>query len=107
MTTIAMVEDEVELRSAVRDLLVRYGFVVLEGSTIAEARVLAVSADLMLLDFGLPDGDGLSLCAELAASVPLIVLSARGDESDRVAALELGADDYLAKPFYPRELVAR
>ncbi len=107
MTTIAIVEDEVELRSAVRDLLVRYGFVVLEGSTIAEARLLAVSADLMLLDLGLPDGDGLSLCAVLAASVPLIVLSARGDESDRVAALELGADDYLAKPFYPRELVAR
>ena len=102
-----MVEDEVELRSAVRDLLVRYGFEVVEGSTVAEARALAGMADLMLLDLGLPDGDGLSLCAEIAAVMPLIVLSARGDEADRVVALELGADDYLAKPFFPRELVAR
>jgi len=107
MTAIAMIEDEVELRLAVRDLLRRYGFETLEGSTIAEARTLAGQADLMLLDLGLPDGDGLSLCGELAEQVPLIVLSARGDEADRVAALELGADDYLAKPFFPRELVAR
>jgi DNA-binding response OmpR family regulator len=107
MTSIAMIEDEVELRRAVRDLLQRYGFEILEGATIADARALAGQADLMLLDLGLPDGDGLSLCAELAESVPLIVLSARGDEADRVAALELGADDYLAKPFFPRELVAR
>ena len=107
MTSIAMIEDEVELRLAVRDLLQRYGFETLEGSTVAEARTLAGQADLMLLDLGLPDGDGLSLCGELAEKVPLIVLSARGDEADRVAALELGADDYLAKPFFPRELVAR
>lgn len=104
---IAMVEDEVELRHAVRDLLARYGFDVVEGASVAEARQLAAHADLMLLDLGLPDGDGLSLCAELAGTVPVIVLSARGDEADRVAALELGADDYLAKPFFPRELVAR
>jgi DNA-binding response OmpR family regulator len=107
MTSIAMIEDEVELRRAVRDLLQRYGFETLEGSTIADARALAGQADLLLLDLGLPDGDGLSLCGELAERVPLIVLSARGDEADRVAALELGADDYLAKPFFPRELVAR
>ena len=107
MTAIAMIEDEVELRRAVRDLLQRYGFETLEGATIADARALAGQADLMLLDLGLPDGDGLSLCSELAGRVPLIVLSARGDEADRVAALELGADDYLAKPFFPRELVAR
>ena len=107
MTTIAVVEDELHLRSAVSDLLVRYGFMVVEGSTMADARVLSTGVDLMLLDLGLPDGDGLSLCAELAAATPLIVLSARGDEADRVVALELGADDYLAKPFFPRELVAR
>ena len=107
MTTVAIVEDEAELRRAVCDSLVRYGFDVLEGSTIAEARTLAPRVDLLLLDLGLPDGDGLTLCNELTGIVPLIVISARGDEADRVAALELGADDYLAKPFSPRELIAR
>ena len=104
---IAMIEDEAELRHAVRDLLMRYGFDVREGGTIADARRLAPEVDLVLLDLGLPDGDGLGLCRELAAIVPVIVLSARGDEADRVAALELGADDYVPKPFFPRELVAR
>jgi two-component system, OmpR family, response regulator RegX3 len=104
---IAMIEDEVELRLAVRDALVRYGFDVLEGSTMLDAKRLAPDAELLLLDLGLPDGDGLSLCTELAHVVPLIVISARGDEADRVAALELGADDYLAKPFSTRELIAR
>lgn len=107
MTTVAIVEDELELRSALCDSLVRFGFNVLEGSTITEARTLAAVADLLLLDLGLPDGDGLALCAELSGTVALIVISARGDEADRVAALELGADDYLAKPFSPRELIAR
>ena len=77
MRPIAMIEDEVELRRAVRDGLVRYGFEVVEGSTIADARRLAPDADLLLLDLGLPDGDGLSLCSELAGVVPLIVLSTR------------------------------
>ena len=107
MRPIAMIEDEVELRRAVRDALVRYGFEVLEGSTIADAQLLAREAELLLLDLGLPDGDGLGLCSELARVVPLIVISARGDEADRVAALELGADDNLAKPFSTRELIAR
>jgi DNA-binding response OmpR family regulator len=107
MRPVAMIEDEAELRRAVCDALTRYGFEVLEGSTIADAQTLARQADLLLLDLGLPDGDGLSLCAELADVVPLIVISARGDEADRVVALELGADDYLAKPFSTRELIAR
>ena len=107
MRPVAMIEDEDELRRAVGDALRRYGFDVLEGSTIADAERLAPIADLLLLDLGLPDGDGLSLCAELASVVPLIVISARGDEADRVVALELGADDYLAKPFSTRELIAR
>ncbi|HSB87171.1 MAG TPA: response regulator transcription factor, partial [Ilumatobacteraceae bacterium] len=102
-----VVEDEVELRAAVRDALVRYGFDVIEASTVAQARLLAPDGALLLLDLGLPDGDGLILCAELASVVPIIVISARGDETDRIVALELGADDYLPKPFSTRELVAR
>ncbi len=107
MRPVIVVEDEVELRSAVRDSLIRFGFEVIEAATIADARRLAPEGDLLLLDLGLPDGDGLLLCAELAGVVPIIVISARGDETDRVVALELGADDYLPKPFSTRELVAR
>lgn len=107
MNPIAVVEDEADVRSAVVEALERHGFEVIEGSTILDARRLASSASLLLLDLGLPDGDGLALCRELAAVVPIIVISARGDETDRVVALELGADDYLAKPFSTRELVAR
>ena len=107
MRPVIVVEDEAELRWAVRDALIRFGFDVIEAATIADARRLAPDGDLLLLDLGLPDGDGLVLCAELAAMLPIIVISARGDETDRVVALELGADDYLAKPFSTRELVAR
>jgi DNA-binding response OmpR family regulator len=80
---------------------------VVEAGTVADARRLAPEGELLLLDLGLPDGDGLLLCAELAGILPIIVISARGDETDRVVALELGADDYLPKPFSTRELVAR
>jgi two-component system catabolic regulation response regulator CreB len=104
---VIVVEDEVELRAAVRDSLIRFGFDVIEAATIADARRLAREGELLLLDLGLPDGDGLLLCAELAGVLPIIVISARGDETDRVVALELGADDYLPKPFSTRELVAR
>ncbi len=107
MRPVIVVEDEAELRWAVRDALIRFGFDVIEAATIADARRLAPDGDLLLLDLGLPDGDGLVLCAELAGMLPIIVISARGDETDRVVALELGADDYLAKPFSTRELVAR
>jgi two-component system catabolic regulation response regulator CreB len=104
---VIVVEDEVELRSAVRDALVRFGFDVIEAGSIVDARRLAPEGELLLLDLGLPDGDGLVLCAELAGVLPIVVISARGDEADRVVALELGADDYLPKPFSTRELVAR
>jgi DNA-binding response OmpR family regulator len=104
---VIVVEDEIELRAAVRDSLIRFGFDVIEAATIADARRLAPEGELLLLDLGLPDGDGLQLCAELAGVLPIIVISARGDETDRVVALELGADDYLPKPFSTRELVAR
>ena len=65
--------------------------------------------DLVLLDIGLPDGSGLDVCRELRASssVPIIILSARGEEADRVVGLELGADDYVVKPFSAREVIAR
>jgi DNA-binding response OmpR family regulator len=104
---VIVVEDEVELRSAVCDALIRFGFDVIEAATVADARRLAPEGELLLLDLGLPDGDGLLLCAELAGILPIIVISARGDEADRVVALELGADDYIPKPFSTRELVAR
>jgi DNA-binding response OmpR family regulator len=107
MRPVIVVEDEIELRSAVCDSLIRFGFDVVEAATIADARRLAPDGELLLLDLGLPDGDGLLLCAELAGVLPIIVISARGDETDRVVALELGADDYLPKPFSTRELVAR
>jgi DNA-binding response OmpR family regulator len=107
MRPLIVVEDELELRDAVTDALKRYGFDVIGATTIADARRLAGQGELLLLDLGLPDGDGLLLCRELAGTLPIIVISARGDEADRVVALELGADDYLAKPFSTRELVAR
>jgi DNA-binding response OmpR family regulator len=73
------------------------------------AALRAEPRDLLILDVMLPDADGLALCRELRAEteVPIVMLTARGDEADRIVGLELGADDYLAKPFSPRELLAR
>jgi len=109
MRPVAMIEDEDELRRAVGDALRRYGFDVLEGSTIADAERLAPIADLLLLDLGLPDGDGLAVLRALRpdSQVPVIVLSARGQEGDKVTALDAGAEDYLTKPFGASELLAR
>ncbi|MGQ3095739.1 MAG: winged helix-turn-helix domain-containing protein [Roseateles sp.] len=94
--------------------LQREGFAVEQRAWLAEARErlrTAPAPDLLILDIGLPDGHGLDLCRELRSGplrqLPVIVLSARSEEMDRVLGLELGADDYLAKPFSPRELVAR
>jgi len=88
--------------------LEREGFTVTRVTTGAAA-LGAHGYDLVLLDLGMPDMDGLTICHELRArsEVPIIVVTARGDESDRVVGLELGADDYLVKPFGFRELVAR
>lgn len=107
MRPILVVDDEVELAAAIVSALQRHGFECRWVTTLGEAVTNAGECELVLLDLGLPDGDGLSACAELANQVPLIVISARGDEVDRVLALELGADDYLSKPFSTRELVAR
>jgi DNA-binding response OmpR family regulator len=107
MRPVLVVDDEPDVLDAVCDALARHGFVTLSATTLSEARRRLGEADLVLLDLGLPDGDGLDACREVASQVPVIIISARGDEADRVVALELGADDYLAKPFSTRELVAR
>ena len=102
-----VVDDEEELAAAVASSLESHGFSTRCVGSLTDARLSLATSDLILLDLGLPDGDGLDVCGEFAAHAPLIVISARGDEVDRVVALELGADDYLSKPFSTRELVAR
>lgn len=109
--TVLLIEDEPQMRRMVRAALTGDGYQVLEATTGAEGLQLARSRrpDVVLLDLGLPDGDGFGVLARLRAwsAVPVIVLSARGREDDKVAALDGGADDYLTKPFGMRELFAR
>jgi DNA-binding response OmpR family regulator len=112
--TVLLVEDERKLRELVRSYLERAGFAVLSTGSGAEAITLADSAapDLVILDLGLPDVPGETVARELraaglAGSVPILMLTARAAEEDRIAGLELGADDYVTKPFSPRELVLR
>ena len=111
MKTILVVEDEMKIARLVRDYLAHAGFEVIvtsDGeSAIASAR--GHRPDLIVLDLGLPGRDGLDVTRELrrTSNVPIVMLTARGDETDRVAGLELGADDYVVKPFSPKELVAR
>jgi DNA-binding response OmpR family regulator len=104
---VLVVEDDPDLCDAIVDVLSRHGFSVERAGTRQGAMEGSTDVHLVVLDLGLPDGDGLDVCGELSKRVPLIVISARADETDRIVALELGADDYLAKPFGPRELVAR
>ncbi len=111
---ILLLEDDPAIADTVQFALRREGFTVEHKAWLADARERlrqAPAPELLILDIGLPDGHGLDLCRELRAGplkhLPVIVLSARSDEMDRVLGLELGADDYLAKPFSPRELVAR
>jgi DNA-binding response OmpR family regulator len=109
--TVLLVEDERKLRELVRTYLERAGLAVLSTSSGAEALTLASEAapDLVVLDLGLPDVPGETVARELraAGSVPILMLTAKAGEEDRIAGLELGADDYVTKPFNPRELVAR
>jgi len=109
--TVLVVEDEAPMRRFVRAALASHGFRVTEAGTLREAEVLATESppDLILLDLGLPDGDGLDLLTRLRewSAAPVIVLSARGREEDKVVALDAGADDYLTKPFGTSELLAR
>jgi DNA-binding response OmpR family regulator len=111
--TVLLVEDERRLRELVRSYLERAGFTVLSTGSGAEAITLASSAapDLVILDLGLPDVPGETVARELRAmspaGVPVLMLTSRSSEEDRISGLELGADDYVTKPFSPRELVLR
>lgn len=109
---ILVVDDHQEIRDLVRRMLVRDGYRVSVAADGQEMRQIlgARKIDLIVLDLMLPVEDGLSLCRDLRArssAVPIIILTAKGDEIDRVLGLEMGADDYVAKPFSGRELLAR
>ncbi len=109
--TILLVEDDREIRSLLADFLGREGYDVLAAEDgIAMDRILSgASPDLVVLDLMLPGEDGLSICRRLRArgGLPILMLTAKGDDVDRIVGLEMGADDYLPKPFNPRELLAR
>lgn len=111
MSTILVVEDEESVRELVRMYLENEGFRVETASDGEEAlnKVKANTPDLIILDIMLPKFDGWTVCREVkkTSNVPIIMLSARTEEFDRVLGLELGADDYIPKPFSPREMVAR
>jgi two-component system KDP operon response regulator KdpE len=108
---VLVVEDEPQMRRFLRASLGADGYRVLEAWTVADGirQVTGERPDIILLDLGLPDGDGLDLVRRVRewSPVPIIVLSARGREEDKVAALDAGADDYLPKPFGTKELLAR
>ena len=111
MARILVVEDEMSIARTLRDYLEVAGYDVTVvgdgGAAIASAR--GERPDLVVLDLGLPSVDGLDVARELRrdSTVPIVMVTARGEETDRIVGLELGADDYLVKPFSPKELVAR
>lgn len=109
---ILVVEDDAEIRTLLRGYLERQGFradVGDGGAALDRFRTSYGDPDLIVLDVMLPGEDGLSICRRVRASsrVPILMLTARGEDIDRIVGLEIGADDYMAKPFNPRELVAR
>src|SRR5712692_4565120 len=111
MSTLLVVDDEPVVRDVVIRYLRRDGHQTREAATGDEARQIlgAESPELVVLDVMLPGTDGLELCRWIRSrsELPVIMLTARGDEADRIVGLELGADDYVTKPFSPRELAAR
>ena len=110
MTHVLLVEDERAIAESLAFALQRDGFQVSHVSTCSAARLSLASCALIVLDLMLPDGSGFDLLHELRQSgvrTPVIILSSRDEEADRVAGLEGGADDYVVKPFSPREVVAR
>jgi two-component system OmpR family response regulator len=109
--TIMIVEDDREIRSLLADLLAREGYATVcagDGAAMDRA-LLETRPDLIVLDIMLPGEDGLSICRRLRAKsrLPILMLTAKGEDVDRIVGLEIGADDYLPKPFNPRELLAR
>ena len=110
-TRIVVVDDDPDLRDLLIGYLTREGFAVsgAESGRAMDAVLAEAGADLILLDLMLPGEDGLSIARRLrqTSQIPIIMLSARGDDVDRIVGLEVGADDYVAKPFNPRELLAR
>lgn len=107
--TIAIIDDDPQIREVLNIALTRAGYTtVLAADGLAGLNVVA-QTDLVILDIGLPEMDGLEVCQTLrrTSDVPVLFLTARDDEIDRILGLELGADDYVTKPFSPRELVAR
>lgn len=108
---VLVVEDEPQMRRFLRASLTSHGYRFIEAETAAAAVLLASShnPDLVLMDLGLPDGDGIELTRQMRewTRVPIVVISARGREDDKVTALDAGADDYLTKPFGVNELLAR
>ena len=111
MTTVLVVDDEPIVRDVVVRYLEREGYTTLEAADGERAKIMleAQKPDLVVLDVMLPGTDGLELCRWIRSrsELPVILLTARGEEADRVVGLELGADDYVTKPFSPRELAAR
>ena len=112
MQRLLMIDDDARLAAMVRDYLGASGYGVDVAGDVASgiAALRANPADLLILDLMLPDGDGLDVCRRLRAEgvgIPVLMLTAKGDPIDRVIGLEIGADDYLPKPFEPRELLAR
>jgi two-component system KDP operon response regulator KdpE len=111
MSTILVVDDDPQLRRFLRTTLAGHGHSVVEAGSVAEAvdAIGRIQPSVILLDLGLPDGDGLAVLRRIPAEdrPPIIVLSARGQEGDKVTALDAGADDYLTKPFGASELLAR
>ena len=109
--TILLVEDEADIATLVRTYLERDGFQVVWASRGVEGLLALEQHEvrLAILDLQLPDADGLDLCRVIRqqSRLPIVILTARDEEIDRITGLELGADDYIAKPFSPRELVAR
>jgi two-component system OmpR family response regulator len=111
-TVVAVVEDDPEIRALIGDLLSREGFEVVgcASGEILDRALARRRVDLVVLDLMLPGEDGLSICRRLRGGpieTPVLMVTAKADDIDRIVGLELGADDYLAKPFNPRELVAR
>lgn len=110
-THILLVDDEATLREPLAEYLTKQGFRVQQANDASQARSVmnAFNFDIILLDIMMPGEDGLSFCRHVRekTEIPVIFISAKGEELDRIVGLELGADDYITKPFSPRELVAR